>query len=65
MHATAFAEKDKANEMHWGKGRLRAKFEANVLDQFEKISWSFPDIRPDKTSHPNALDCECLVLMGP
>ena len=50
--------------MHWGKSRLRAKFEANFLDQFGKLSLSFPDIRPDKTSHPNALDCECRILMG-
>ena len=50
--------------MHWGKGRLRAKFEANFLDQFGKVFSSFPDIRPDKTSHPNALGCESPVLMG-
>ena len=51
--------------MHWGKGRLRAIFEANFLDQLGKLSQLFPDIRVDNTSHPNALGCECLILMGP
>ena len=55
----------KTRQMHWGKGRLRAQFEANFIGQFGKLSQSFPDIRPDKTSHPNAQGRECLVLMGP
>ena len=56
--------KKNKNQTRRGKCKLQSNFGANFLDQFRRLSKSFPSIKPDTTSHLNALGRECLVLIA-